>query len=55
LSIRPHHGGAWARWSKPVRLPATYRRTHDIGYFHCRYSLGDDQLCGVAQATTKTK
>jgi transposase len=24
LSIRPHHGGAWARWCKPVRLPATY-------------------------------
>jgi transposase len=48
LSIRPHHGSAWARWCKPVRLPATYRRTHGIRYFHGCYSLGDDQLWGVA-------
>jgi transposase len=49
LSIRPHHGGAWARWCKPVRLPATYRRTHGIRYFHGCYSLGDDQLWGVTR------
>jgi transposase len=49
LSIRPHHGGAWARWCKPVRLPATYPRAHGIRYFHGCYSLGDDQLWGVTR------
>ena len=49
LSIRPHHGAAWARQTKPVRLPATYRRTHGIRYFHGCYSLGDDQLWGVTR------
>ncbi|MFV2095223.1 helix-turn-helix domain-containing protein [Micromonospora sp. LOL_013] len=34
------------RW-RPDRLPATYRRTHGIRYFHGCYSLGDDQLWGV--------
>jgi hypothetical protein len=47
LSIWPCHGSAWARESKPVRLPATYHRTHGIRYFHGCYSLGDDQLWGV--------
>jgi transposase len=47
LSIRPCHGAAWARQNKPVRLPATYRRTHGIRYFHGCYSLADDQLWGV--------
>jgi hypothetical protein len=47
LSIRPCHGSSWARESKPVRLPATYHRTHGIRYFHGCYSLGDDQLWGV--------
>jgi hypothetical protein len=37
LSIRPCHGSAWARESKPVRLPATYHRTHGIRYFHGCY------------------
>jgi transposase len=49
LSIRPHHGAGWARSSKPDRLPATYRRTHGIRYFHGCYSLGDDQLWGVVR------
>jgi hypothetical protein len=49
LSIRPHHGGTWARASRPDRLPATYRRTHGIRYFHGCYSLGDDQLWGVVR------
>ena len=49
LSIRPHHGGAWARWCESIRLPATYRRTHGIRYFHGCYSLGDDQLWGVTR------
>jgi transposase len=50
LSIRPHHGSGWARSSKPDRLPATYRRSHGIRYFHGCYSLGDDQLWGVVRA-----
>jgi transposase len=49
LSIRPHHGAAWAPQTKPVRLPATYRRTHGIRYFHGCYSLGDDRLWGVTR------
>ena len=49
LSIRPHHGSAWARQTKPVRLPATYHRTHGIRYFHGCYSLGDDRLWGVTR------
>jgi transposase len=47
LSIRPHHGSSWAPATRPDRLPATYRRTHGIRYFHGCYSLGDDQLWGV--------
>jgi transposase len=50
LSIRPVHGSAWARQKKPVRLPATYHRTHGVRYFHGCYCLGDDQLWGVMRA-----
>ena len=49
LSIRPAHGVTWARETHPVRLPATYRRTHGIRYFHGCYSLGDDQLWGITR------
>jgi transposase len=49
LSIRPHHGASWAPATRPDRLPATYRRTHGIRYFHGCYSLGDDQLWGVVR------
>ncbi|MET8146708.1 IS630 family transposase [Sphaerisporangium sp. NPDC005288] len=49
LSIRPCHGSAWAREGKVDRLPATYRRTHGIRYFHGCYSLGDDQLWGITR------
>ncbi len=49
LSIRPCHGSSWARQTKPVRLPATYHRTHGIRYFHGCYSLADDQLWGVTR------
>jgi transposase len=49
LSIRPCHGTCWARRKKPVRLPATYHRTHGIRYFHGCYSLGEDQLWGVTR------
>jgi transposase len=49
LSIRPAHGSAWARQKKPARLPATYRRTHGIRYFHGCYCLGDDQLWGATR------
>jgi transposase len=47
LPIRPVHGSAWARKTKPVRLRATYHRTHGIRYFHGCYCLGEDQLWGV--------
>ena len=49
LSIRPCHGTCWAKRKKPVRLPATYHRTHGIRYFHGCYSLADDQLWGVTR------
>lgn len=49
LSIRPAHGSSWRPESHPDRLPATYRRTHGIRYFHGCYSLGDDQLWGVTR------
>jgi transposase len=49
LSIRPHHGSAWAPRTRPDRLPATYRRTHGIRYFHGCYSLADDQLWGITR------
>jgi transposase len=49
LSIRPCHGSAWARQNKPVRLRATYHRTHGIRYFHGCYCVGDDQLWGVVR------
>ena len=49
LSVRPCHGACWARRKRPVRLRATYHRTHGIRYFHGCYSLGDDQLRGVTR------
>jgi transposase len=49
LSIRPHHGSTWTAATHPVRLPATYRRTHGIRYFHGCYSLTDDQLWGITR------
>jgi hypothetical protein len=49
LSIRPHHGSSWSPRARPDRLPATYRRTHGIRYFHGCYRLGDDQLWGVTR------
>jgi hypothetical protein len=47
LSIRPHHGGGLAPRKHPDRLPATYKRTHGIRYFHGCYSFADDRLWGV--------
>jgi|SRR5579859_3292677 len=44
LSIRPVRGSAWAERKRPVRLPATYHRTHGVRYFHGCYCVGDDQL-----------
>jgi transposase len=49
LSIRPCHGACRARRKKPVRLRATYHRTHGIRYFHGCYGIGDDQLWGVVR------
>jgi transposase len=47
LGIRPTAGSCWAEQGKPNRLPATYRRTHGVTYFHGCYSTGDDTLWGV--------
>jgi transposase len=47
LAIRPHHGGGWAPEKYPDRLPATYRRTHGIRYFHGCYCIAEDTLWGV--------
>ncbi|WP_327411434.1 IS630 family transposase (plasmid) [Streptomyces sp. NBC_01281] len=41
LGIRPIAGSCWALENRPDRLPATYRRTHGITYFHGCYSVGD--------------
>ena len=49
LSIRPCHGACWARRKHPVRLRATYHRTHGIRCFHGCYCVGDDQLRGVTR------
>jgi transposase len=49
LSIRPCHGACRARRKHPVRLRATYHRTHGIRYFHGCYCVGDDQLRGVTR------
>ncbi|GAA4198464.1 hypothetical protein GCM10023074_27380 [Microbispora amethystogenes] len=50
MSIRPCHGTTWAKRCRPDRLPAAYRRTHGIRYFHGCYSLGDDLLWGITHA-----
>jgi transposase len=49
LSIRPCHGSTWAKKKRPLRLRATYQRTHGIRYFHGCYALADDQLWGVTR------
>lgn len=47
LGVRPTAGSCWAEQGKPSRLPANYRRTHGVTYFHGCYSVGDDALRGV--------
>ncbi|MGW0417205.1 IS630 family transposase [Streptomyces collinus] len=47
LGIRPTSGSCWAKQGRPNRLPATFRRTHGVTYFHGCYSVGDDGLWGV--------
>jgi len=49
LSIRPCHGACWAPRKRPLRLRATYHRTHGIRYFHGCYSVSDDQLWGITR------
>ena len=49
LSVRPCHGACWARRKHPVRLRATYHRTHGIRYFHGCCCVGDDRLWGVTR------
>jgi transposase len=47
LGIRPTAGSCWKKQGRPDRLPATFRRTHGITYFHGCYSVGDDKLWGI--------
>lgn len=47
LGIRPTAGSCRAEQTRPDRLPATYRRTHGITYFHGCYSVGNDQMWGI--------
>ncbi|MGW4380493.1 IS630 family transposase [Kitasatospora sp. NPDC004531] len=57
LGIRPTAGNCWAGQGKPDRMPATYKRTHGVTYFHGCYSIGDDMLWGVnrrRKGTTNT-
>ncbi|QKW18250.1 IS630 family transposase [Kitasatospora sp. NA04385] len=57
LGIRPTTGNCWAEQGRPDRLPATYKRTHGVTYFHGCYSIGDDTLWGVnrrRKGTTNT-
>jgi hypothetical protein len=49
LSIRPCHGVCRAPRKRPVRLRATYHRTHGIRYFHGCCCVGDDQLRGITR------
>jgi hypothetical protein len=39
LGIRPTAGSCWAERGRPARLPAMFRRTHGITYFHGCYSV----------------
>lgn len=50
LGIRPTAGSGWAPAGEPDRLPATYRRTQGVTYFHGCYCVGDDLLWGVNRA-----
>lgn len=47
LGIRPVDGVCWAGSGRPDRVPATYRRTQGVTYFHGCYSIGDDTLWGI--------
>ncbi|MEU3496435.1 IS630 family transposase [Kitasatospora cineracea] len=47
LGVRPTAGSCWAEQGRANRLPATYKRTHGVTYFHGCYSVGDDTLWGV--------
>ena len=49
LSVRPCHGVCRAPRKRPVRLRATYHRTHGIGCFHGCCCVGDDQLRGITR------
>nr|WP_017582161.1 hypothetical protein [Nocardiopsis valliformis] len=47
LGIRPTADFCRAEQGRPDRLPATYRRTHGITYFHGCYSVGDARVWGI--------
>ncbi|MGH4035311.1 IS630 family transposase [Actinomycetota bacterium Odt1-20B] len=51
LGIRPTAGSGWAEREHPDRVPATYRRTDGVRYFHGCYSVGDDRVWGVNRRT----
>ena len=54
LSVRPCHGTCWAPRKHPVRLRATYHRTHGIRYFHGCYAWAMTS-CGVWSANAKAR
>lgn len=49
LNIRPVGGNCWAPRSEPQRQPANYHKLHGVRQLHGCYSIGDDQLWGVAR------
>ena len=52
LSSGPRHGVCWAPRKRPVRLRATYHRTHGIRYFHGCY-CGAMTSCGASPASRR--
>jgi len=46
LAIKPEHGSAWTRRSKPQRLRANYTKPHGTRQLFAWYFLGSDRLYG---------
>ena len=46
LECRPYNGRTWAECKKPVRLPATYRRTQGVQHFLAMYDVHHNFLWG---------
>ena len=49
LQIRPTGGSCWAPRRRPQRQRANYNKLHGVRQFHGCYSVGDDELWGVAR------